>query len=142
VKKLMLSVMAVITFGLLLSSCAGAGRTGIPVYTDPADNISVRSGDEFVIALAYDPDAGYLWYEEYDNTKLQLLESTCAFCRVGQEEFTGRQGYVSTVPNLPPAAQYSRFKALSPGETMVTMAYKDSSTAEAVEEKIFTVTIE
>ena len=141
-KKLMLPAMVVIAFGLLMSSCVPGGRAIIPTYTNPVENISVRAGDEFVIQLAYDPDAGYLWYEEYDNAKLQLLESTCAFCRVGEEEFIARQGYGLTGPDVTPAAQYSRFRALSPGETKVTMAYKSSPTTDAVEEKIFTIIIE
>jgi predicted secreted protein len=137
----MLLVMVATTVGLLFSSCTG-GQTLIATYTNPVESITVQSGDEFVIQLAYDPDAGYLWYEEYDNAKLQLLESTCALCRVGEEEFIARQGYGVYSSDTPPAAQYSRFKALSTGETEVIMAYKNSPTADAVEEKIFTVIIE
>jgi predicted secreted protein len=141
-KRLMLPAMVAIVMGLLTSGCTGGARAVIPTYNNPVENIVVPAGDEFVIELAYDPDEGYLWYEEYDGTKLQLLESTCAFCRVGEEEFVTRQGFGLGLPGYPSAFQYSRFRTLSKGEAVVTMAYKDSPTADAVEERIFTVIIE
>lgn len=142
VKKLMLPAMAIIVFGLFFASCTQQGRTLIPAYNNPVEEISVEAGEEFVIQLSYDPDAGYFWYEEYDSTKLQLVESTCAFCRVGEEEFILRQSYGLSGSEIPVAAQYSRFRALSPGETMINMGYKSSPTADAVEEQIFTIIIE
>lgn len=138
----MLPLVAAIALGLLIAGCANRGQASIPVYSDPTTPITVKTGNEFVIQLDYNPTEGYFWYEGYDDSKLELNESTCVFCRVGQEEFLSSQSYALIGPVLDPAAQYSRFIALSPGQTQITMSYKNSPSAEAVEAKVFAINIE
>jgi len=142
VKKLVLMAAMVMVLGLVLPGCARS-QARIPTYNDPTQPITVKSGQEFVIYLPYTPDTGYTWREEYDQSKLRLVESTCVVCQVGQLEFLESQGYGLGGPNsIPPSAQFSRFQALSAGETKVTMAYKNSPTGEAVETQIFTIIIQ
>lgn len=139
-KKSFLPIILATLVCLPALGCAIQTQDNIPIYSDPVEEIMVQEGEEFAIVLDYDPDAGYTWYEEYDMDKLQLVESICAFCRVGAEDFFERQGY--SAPNIPTAGQYSRFMALGEGKTTITMAYKDSADSQAVEERIYKVTIE
>lgn len=142
-KKLALLAMAVTVLGGLLLGCAKTGRATIPTFSDPAQPITVKAGQQFVIYLPYNPDTGFTWQEEYDKSKLELVESMCVVCSAGELQFLAGQGYDLTgATNIPPSAQFSQFRALSKGETKITMAYKNSPTAEPVETKTFTIIVE
>jgi predicted secreted protein len=142
-KKVALIAVVALVFGMVLSGCA-KGRETIPTYSDPAQPITVNVGQQFVIYLPYSPDTGFTWQEEYDSSKLELVQSLCALCQAGQLQFLQGQGYDISggYANIPPSAQFSQFKALNKGETKITMAYKNSPTAEPVETQTFTVTIQ
>jgi predicted secreted protein len=142
-RKAMLIAVAALAFGLVLSGCA-KGQETIPTFSDPAQPITVKAGQQFVIYLPYNPDTGFTWHEEYDSSKLELVQSTCVLCQAGQLQFLQGQGYDISggYSNIPPSAQYSQFRALSKGETKITMAYKDSPTADPVETQTFTVVIQ
>ena len=140
-KRLMVMVAAIVLLPLI-AGCTVGGRASIPTYTNPVEDIVVSVGEKFAIQLSYNPDAGYLWYEEYDSSKLELLQSTCVLCLVGEEEFFARSGYTFVYTSDDRiSAQFSEFKALKAGETKITMSYQTSATAEAVEAQIFTVII-
>jgi predicted secreted protein len=142
-KKVVLIALASLFFGLVLSGCATA-REVIPTFSDPAQPITVKAGQQFVIYLPYNPDTGFTWQEEYDKSKLELVQSTCVLCQTGQSQFLQGQGYDISggYSNIPPSAQYSQFRALIKGETKITMAYKNSPTADPVETQTFTVVIQ
>ncbi len=140
-KRLMVMVAAIVLLSLI-AGCTVEGGVSIPTYTNPVEDIVVSAGEKFAIKLSYNPDAGYLWYEEYDSSKLELLQSTCVLCLEGEEEFLARSGYTYDFwLDDGISAQFSEFKALKAGETKITMSYKTSATTEAVEEQIFTVII-
>ncbi len=143
-RKAILMTVAVLVLGLMLPGCA-KGRETIPTFSDPAKTITVNAGQQFVIYLPYNPDTGFTWQEEYDNSKLELVQSLCAVCQAGQLQFLQSQGYdlgIGGITNIPTSAQFSQFKALTKGETKVTMVYKNSPTAQATETQVFTVIIQ
>ncbi len=141
-KRLVWMAVAIMVLGLVLPGCA-RGQRSIPLYSDPTQTITVKAGEHFVIYLSYDPtNVNYTWREEYDQSKLLLVQSTCVVCQVGQLEFLSGQGYGLTGNAPPTSAQYSEFQALASGETQITMAYKNSPTAEPIETQTFTVIIQ
>jgi predicted secreted protein len=140
-RKLVLIAITALAFGLVLTGCA-QNQQNIPTFSDPAQPITVKAGQQFVIYLPYSPDTGFTWHEEYDQSKVELLQSICALCQAGQLDFLTSQGYDITGANIPPSAQYSQFRALSKGETKITMAYKNSPTADPVETQTFTIIIQ
>jgi predicted secreted protein len=142
-KKIVVIALFSLAVSLFLSGCT-KGQESIPTFSDPAQPITVESGQQFVIYLPYNPDTGFTWYEEYDSSKLELVQSTCVLCQTGQQQFLQGQGYDISggYGNIPPSAQYSQFRALSKGETKITMAYKNSPTADPVETQTFTVVIQ
>ena len=139
-KKLCWPFVAVIC-AILMSSCSAGVQAVIPTYTDPTQTITVKNGEQFVLQLTYDPSAGYTWYEDYDPNKLQLLESTCVFCRVGENDFIGRQGF-GFGGQAPMAAQFARFRTLATGETRVTLALKTSPSSPAAQQLTFNVVVQ
>jgi predicted secreted protein len=141
-KKCLMVMLATIVFLSLIAGCTVGGRVSIPTYTNPVETILVDAGEQFVIQLGFDPDTGYLWYEDYDASKLELLQSTCVLCLEGEVEFVARSGYGVNLADGAFSAQFSEFRALEAGETKVTMSYKSSPTAEAVETQTFSVIIE
>ncbi len=141
-KKICGSILAVAAVAILMSGCGARVQAVIPTYTDPAQTITVKSGKDFVIQLSYDPAAGYTWYEDYDASKLRLLESTCVFCRVGGDDFIGRQRFGIYGGQTPMAAQFARFRTLAPGETRVTMSYRVSPGSPIAQELTFDVVVQ
>ena len=85
-RKAAMIVVAAVVLGLVLSGCAIGGQS-IPTFSDPAQPITVNVGQQFVIYLPYNPDTGFTWQEEYDRSKLELVQSICALCQTGQAQF-------------------------------------------------------
>ena len=141
-KKRLMVILAPIVLLSLIAGCTAGGRVSIPTYVNPVETIFVDAGEQFVIQLSYDRDVGYLWYEEYDTSKLELVQSTCVVCLADEEEVLARLGYTYYGLAGELSAQFSEFKALEAGETQVTMSYRSSQTAEPVETQTFTVIIE
>jgi predicted secreted protein len=125
-----------------LSSCTAA-RAAIPTYSDPAKPIAVNVGQQFVIYLPYNPDTGYTWKEQYDKSKLELVEGLCALCTVGDIQFLQGQGYdLGSYLNTPISAQFSQFKALTKGQTTITMVYTNSLNGQPAQTQTFTVNVQ
>ena len=131
--------LVVVICGLAVFGCAKKVEP-IRTYNDPAQPITVNVGQQFVIYLPYNPDTGYTWREQYDSAKLELVQSICFVCQAGQEQFLATQGY--GLANIPQSAQVSQFRAQSKGETMVTMVYENSPSAQPVETQVFTIIIQ
>ena len=140
-RKVMLVALASLALALVFSGCIKSRET-IPTFSDPTQPITVKVGQQFVIYLPYNSDSGFTWHEEYDSSKLELVQSMCVLCQTGQLQFLEGQAYDTSGRYIPPSAQYSQFRALSKGEAKITMAYKNSPTADPVETQIFTVIVQ
>jgi len=118
-------VLAAIVGGLLVA-CAPA----VKVYSDPLETIEVKAGGKFIIALDSNPTTGYMWYEDYDDSFLQLVSHDYERSLPG-EGLVGAGGTESF-----------EFEALKKGETEVTMVYKQGWEGGSVgEEYVFRVSI-
>jgi hypothetical protein len=53
-KELCWSILAVAAVAILMSGCGARVQAVIPTYTDPAQAITVKNGEEFVIQLGYE----------------------------------------------------------------------------------------
>jgi predicted secreted protein len=142
-RKLVLIAAIALVFGLVLSGCS-QNRETIPCFTDPGQHIMVQAGRQFVIYLPYNPNTGFVWQAEYDESKLELVQNICVLRQGSKSHFLTSQGYDITEANIPPSAQYFQFRALAPseGETNITMAYKNTPAAEPVETQTFTIIIQ
>ena len=110
----------------LVAGCVGEVKT----YTDSGQAINIGVNQEFVIALGSNPTTGYGWQESYDETVLELVEKTY---KPGEK---AKQGAVGAG-----GVELFRFKALKTGKTEITLVYKRPWEEEAVDQKVFTVTI-
>jgi inhibitor of cysteine peptidase len=118
-------VLAVMVCGLLV-----ACTPGVKVYTDPLVTIEAKVGGEFVIALDSNPTTGYMWYEDYDDSFLELVGHKYERSLPGE----GLEGAGGT--------ESFEFEALKEGETEVSMVYKQGWEGGSVgEEYVFSVSI-
>ena len=125
-RVLILLVVVVLTLGL------AAGCTTVPTYDDAGQPIDTGVGQEFIIAIGSNPTTGYSWQASYDETMLELVEST-------YEADETEEGVVGSG-----GVEYFRFLALEAGETEITLVYKrpwEDPTPQD-ETKAFTVNIE
>ena len=132
-RRLLLGLMCLSV--VFFVSCTTA--LGPPIYDDPTKPIEVGVNEEFVVAIDYEPTTEYFWTEQYDNSALELVESTCLLCTVGELETTP---YTAFRPSGG-AANFSRFKALRKGETEITMVFKRPLEDNFIEQKVFTVVV-
>ncbi len=124
-KKNWLFVMASIPAVGLLASSSGRAKTHIK----PGKTINIGINQEFIIALDSDPDTGYDWEENYDESVLNMVDD-----RYEQDEKApGLAGDGGT--------QYFQFKALKAGQTKITLDYKWYWARESLEHKVFYVNI-
>src|SRR5262245_19214595 len=95
---------------VLAGACSGSNDGSVTVYHE-GDSISVKNGDEFVIALEANPSTGYSW-DAGDNPDVELVSS--------------RQ--VSGASDLPGAGgtQELMFKAVKKGTSTLELAYARS----------------
>jgi predicted secreted protein len=135
-KRRLLLALACLS-GVLLVSCVPVA--GPPIYDDTAKPVEVGVNDDFVIAIEYEPTTEYFWQEQFDNSALELLESTCVLCTEG--ELTRLTPYNVNYPTEAGAVNFSRFKALRRGETEVTMVFKRPLKDTFIEQKIFRVIV-
>ena len=118
-------VLAAIVASLLVS-CVPAAK----VYSDPAETIGVNVGEMFIIALDSNPTTGYMWYEDYDDSFLQLVGHK-------YEQSPSGEGLVGAG-----GTESLEFKALKQGETEIKMVYKQGWEGGSVgEEDVFKVSI-
>jgi len=123
-------LMAILVVAAVLSGLFTACGTAEPkVYSDSGQAISVKVGQEFIIALKdQSASTGYSWQEEFDSSLLELVESK----------------YEPPAKPMPgaPGMQNFKFKALKKGETKITMVCKQPWKGGGVgETKAFTVSI-
>jgi len=125
-RVLILLLVVVLTLGL------AAGCTTVPTYDDAGQPIDTGVGQEFIIAIGSNPTTGYSWQASYDETMLELVESTYEADET-DEDVVGSGG-----------VEYFRFLALEAGETEITLVYtrpwEDPTPQD--ETKAFTVNIE
>jgi inhibitor of cysteine peptidase len=124
-KVLLLVAVVVLTLGLV------AGCVGAKTYKDVGEDIDISVGKEFIIALGSNQTTGYSWQASYDETMLELVESTYE-AEETDEEVVGGGG-----------TEFFRFKALKAGDIEITMTYAQHwEGGEVGDTKVFTGTIE
>ncbi len=124
-KVLLLVAVVVLTLGLV------AGCVGVKTYKDVGEDINISVDQEFIIALGSNQTTGYSWQASYDETMLELVESTYE-PEETDEDIVGGGG-----------TEFFRFKALEVGEVEITMTYAQQwEGGEVGETKVFTGTIE
>ena len=91
-------------------------------YTGKHRDITVRVGEEFVIALEGNPTTGYQWEAHYDTSMLQLVDR--AFSAYGPGIGSG-------------GIERFRFKALIAGDTQLELIYKRAWETIITEDVVF-----
>ena len=137
-RRSLLVITAIIFAGLIATVSCRISRQP-PTYFETTQTIEVGINEEFVIGVDYEITTEYFWQEIYDHNMLELLESTCILCSVGELESLS-----VAFPNQEldsDAYNYSRFKALSKGETEVIMNLKKPQEDEYVEQRIFKIVV-
>ena len=117
-----------ISLALLIGLASGCGPGRAEVYSDPEQTINVRVNRQFVIALESNPTTGYRWEVEFDHSLLELVESK--FVPAGPGHVIGAGG-----------EERFTFRALGPGETLLTLTYRRPWEEKPVAEKVFAVNI-
>ena len=123
--KKVLLLVAVVAISLA-AGCVGEVKT----YTDSGQAISIGVNQEFIIALGSNPTTGYGWQESHDEAVLELVEKTYEPGEKAKQGVVGAGG-----------VEFFRFKALKAGKTEITLVYKRPWEEEAIDQKVFTVTI-
>jgi len=108
-RKHAFGVVLVLVAFLMVTGCSG-GKPN--TYTDPSSTISVRSNQEFIIALEANATTGFAWEAVYDESILQLVSQNY----VPDEHEEGMVGVGGT--------DHLRFKALKTGKTEIELTYK------------------
>ena len=124
-KKYLLLVMAAVIVTSLVVGCGG-----IKTYTDPEQTIKVKVNQEFKIALGSNPTTGYDWLVSHDKSKLGLIETKYEADEKAKDGMVGGGG-----------VKYFHLKALTKGETEVTLTYRRPWEEEILERKVFEVSI-
>lgn len=102
--------VAVAVLGIGLTGCSDSddsSSSSIPVFHE-GETVSVKRGQEFVIALTANPSTGYSWQAD-KNPKVKYLDST--------------QVNGSTQAIGAPGAQQLKFKAVESGKTTLELVY-------------------
>ena len=133
-RRLLLALLCLT--GILFVSCTTT--LGPPIYDNPTRPIEVGVNEEFIVAIDYEPTTEYFWQEHYDESALELLESTCVLCTAGELEVTPYTSFRVSGG----AANFSRFEALRRGETEVTMVFKRPLEDIFAEQRVFKVIVE
>ncbi len=124
-KRLFTLVLLVLMLAILVPGCGG----GVETYTDSGQAITVKVGQEFIIALGSNLTTGYGWQESYDPVMLKLVEKKYVPDET-EEELVGAGG-----------VEYFRFRALKPGSTRITLDYQRPWEGVSAEQKVFAVNI-
>ena len=129
IKKRAFLFFLVMVVLLIVAGCSG----GEPqTYTNPATTISVKTNNEFIIALEANATTGFAWEAAFDETMLQLVSQDY----VPDEHEEGMVGVGGT--------DYFRLKALQTGSTTIELTYKqpwEEGEGEFDEHLTFTVEI-
>jgi inhibitor of cysteine peptidase len=118
-------------FVALMASVAFTGcTTGPSEFSDPADTIEVKRGEEFVIVLESNPSTGFRWtlQASLDPAVLRLLIT---------EYRSGSGGGVVGAGGH----EYWHFGAEGPGITLIPMAYVGPGGGAPAKTAFFTVKV-
>jgi predicted secreted protein len=115
---------------LALSACTSGGSDDVFQISDPAKQLETAAGNEFKIVIAANVTTGYHWelVEELNETIVQ---------------FVSRE-YRADEPVMPGSggADVWTFKAVSAGETTITLGYYPPSSGEEPEQTaVFSLTV-
>lgn len=136
------SLYTLLVAAVLLSACSApstetpsaplpvdpAGST-MPALTDPSQPMTVNTGEIFMIVVEANPTTGYQWEIVGDSTGVELVS----------------QEYTAAEPILPGSSGVDvwMFKAITAGETQITLGYfpPDTNVTEPEQTKVFTVIV-
>ena len=95
----------------LIAGCSGEEKSGeAKSGGDVVETLSTSVNQEFTLARKFNLSSGYIWREDYDESMLELVEST-----IEADEQEDAKIILS---------QVFRFKALKKGKTEVTLVYR------------------
>src|SRR5437899_768457 len=101
-------VVLVLAVATLLAACAGSDdESSVPVFHE-GDSITVRDGQQFVIALTANPSTGYTW-QAAKNDEVRYL---------GSKQVSAANQAIGAA-----GTQELRFKATAIGPTTLELAY-------------------
>ncbi len=126
--KLIIYLLVLLAF----FTVSGCGSSEPESYSNPAETISVKVNEEFVIALEANITTGFNWVEVFDESMLTLVNRTY----IPDENEEGREGVGGT--------DHLRFKALQTGNTQIELTYKQPWEEDSEDDAtlIFNVVIE
>lgn len=122
-------LFVLITTALVLTACSAA-EPELQI-TDPAQPITVASGEEFNLVLESNPTTGYHW-EFVEEPNASVVEFVTRDYKAGEPITTGSGG-----------VDVLTFKAVAAGETRITLGYYPPSNdpVEPQQTVTFTVTV-
>ena len=110
-KRILLLFMSVTLAVCLIAGCGGEEESGeVMIGVDVVETISTSVNHEFIIAREFDLHSGYIWREDYDESMLELVESTI-------EADKQEDGKIVL-------SQVFRFKALKKGKTTIILVHR------------------
>jgi inhibitor of cysteine peptidase len=116
----------------LMASFAFTGcTTGPSEFSDPADTINVKPGEEFVIVLESNASTGFRW-----TLSATLDESVVDLLMASYRPGTGGNAVVGSGGH-----EYWRFAAVGRGTTLIPMAYVGPGGGTPARTVLFTVTV-
>ncbi len=119
-------IFPLISIAFLLAACGGK-EAGLTI-TDPSSPINTAAGDEFQIVIESNPTTGYHWEIVGDlDPALQFVVKDYN----GDEPVAPGSGGVDVW----------KFKALSPGETHITLGYYPPSNEKTDPQQTVTFTV-
>ncbi|MDY6794971.1 MAG: protease inhibitor I42 family protein [Actinomycetota bacterium] len=117
-KKAVIAITPLLLAAMIFAGCGGGDSDGTSsggakTYTDSAETIEVKVGDEFVIALDSNATTGYAWQltENLDEDVVELVSSEYVMDEEA-EEMVGAGG-----------VEEWTFKATGEGSTTISLEY-------------------
>jgi predicted secreted protein len=126
--KKLVALAAVAIFAMFMM--AGCAKEVIDDKTDSGQGMDISVNEEFVIALGFDPGIDFTWYPFFDTARLE---------QVGDSIYKPDEK-AEIDPFNASGSEHITFKALTQGETQITIVYApsgfpgDYSLAELVQE--------
>ena len=105
-------ILILVTGLLMLAVLAAGCKMTVETYADAGRTVTVKHGQQFVIALGSNPTTGYSWQASYDGQMLTLVEKTYE----QGEQSKGLAGVGGI--------ELFRFEAVKAGETKLDLVYK------------------
>jgi hypothetical protein len=118
-------------FSLLITGCARPAP--LPTYTFQDIPIEAKVNEQFIILVEIDVrDFQYFWEQDFDSSKLQLIQSTCVLCSPDTITYGQIQGPYNSF----------HYRALEQGSTTITMTHRrPQESREPAETRVFEVNI-